>query len=168
MKQFYRVFAALLAMVWLCTACGNDVDTPVPEEETSGPSINYEDYVKPVVDRRVGDLITAEELSTIMSVEVLPVDTATTDDAITFQSENGYYMVTLALENRTRDEFDRMVSDTTVWTPLDGVGEVAYWGAEQAELVAFQSGYAVSVSGDHVIPGCLETIMKHLVDALQQ
>ena len=51
-----------------------------------------------MVDRKVGDLITAEELSTIMNVAVLPVDTATADDTITFQSENGYYMVTLALE----------------------------------------------------------------------
>ena len=61
-----------------------------------------------------------------------------------------------------------MVADTTIWTPLVGVGEAAYWGAEQAELVAYQSGYAVSVSGYHVIPGCLQSIMLRALQGLEE
>ena len=168
MNYFHRVFLVLLALTMLFTACGAPAEPPATPEEDPGPSINYEDYIQPVVDRRVGDLIPVEELSTIMSVEVAPVDAATTDSFITYQSENGYYMVTLVMENRTRDEFDAMVADTTIWTPLDGVGEAACWGAEQTELVAYQNGYALSVSGDHVIPGCLQSIMLRALKSIEE
>ena len=166
MKSIHRVWLLLLAAVLLLSACGEPADTPAAPEEDPGPSINYEDYVKPVVDRKVGDLMTPEELSAIMSVEVSPI--ITTDSSITYQSENGHYMVTILLENRTRAAFDAMVANTTVWTSVEGVGEAAYWGVEQTELVAYQSGYAVSVSGYHVIPGCLQSIMLRALKGLQQ
>lgn len=168
MKYFHRMFLVLLALTMLLTACGTPAETPATPEEDAGPSINYEDYIRPVVDRRVGDLIPVEELSTIMSVEVAPIDAATTDSVITYQSENGYYTVTMVLEKRTRDEFDALVADTTVWTPLSGVGEAAYWGADQIELVAYQNGYALSVSGDHVIPGCLQSIMLRALQSIEE
>ena len=107
---------------------------------------------------------TMEELSTLMTVEVqLVIDT---DSMASYQSENGYYMVTLSLENKTRDEFDAMVADTTVWTAHAGVGEAAYWGVDQTELVAYQDGYAFSVSGYHVYYGCMESIMKKMLASL--
>ena len=167
MKKLLALLLALLLVATFATACGEETPPPVVEEEDdTTPSINYEDYVKPVVDRKVSDCITEAELSDMMDVEVkLVIDT---DSAATYQSDNGYYMVTLALENQSRAEFDRMVEDTTIWTPHAGVGEVAYWGLDQTEMVAYQSGYAVSVSGYHVYYGCLETIMKHLVDGLKQ
>lgn len=168
MKYFHRVFLLLLALTMLFTACGAPAESPATPEEDSGPSINYEDYIQPVVDRRVGDLIPVEELSTIMSVEVAPIDAATTDSVITYQSENGYYTVTMVLEKRTRDEFDALVADTTVWTALPGVGEAAYWGVDQIELVAYQNGYALSVSGDHVIPGCLQSIMLRALQSIEE
>ena len=169
MKKMMKLTALLLAMLLLLTACGGTdthKDSDKDKDEDTGPSINYEDYIDPVVDRRVADLISAESLSALMGVEVTL--TNSTDSVATYQSENGYYMVTLALENHTRKEFDQMVEDVTIWTALEGVGEAAYWGLEQAELVAYQSGYAVSVSGYHVIPGCLESIMLRLLDGLQQ
>ena len=167
MKKLLALLLAVLLLATFATACGENTDPPVvDEEEEPAPSINYEDYVKPVVDRKVSDCITEAELSAMMAVDVkLVIDT---DSAATYQSDNGYYMVTLALESRTRDEFDAMVADTTIWTPHIGVGEVAYWGVDQTEMVAYQSGYAVSVSGYNVYYGCLETIMKRLVDSLKQ
>ena len=167
MKKLLALLLAVLMLAAFATACGEETPSPVVEEEDdTTPSINYEDYVKPVVDRKVSDCITEAELSDMMAVEVkLVIDT---DSAATYQSDNGYYMVTLALENQSRAEFDRMVEDTTIWTPHAGVGEVAYWGLDQTEMVAYQSGYAVSVSGYNVYYGCLETIMKHLVDSLKQ
>lgn len=168
MKKLPALLLALLLLATCATACGEQVDPPVVNEEDDdpAPSINYEDYIKPVVDRKVSDCITEAELSAMMDVEVkLMIDTAS---AATYQSDNGYYMVTLALESRTRDEFDTMVADTAIWTPHAGVGEVAYWGVGQTEIVAYQSGYAVSVSGNNVYYGCLETIMKRLVDSLKQ
>ena len=168
MNYFHRVFLVLLALTMLLTACGAPAETPVAPEEDPGPSINYEDYIKPVVDRRVSDLMTAEDLSAIMSVEVAAVPTATFDSSITYQSENGYFTVTLMMEKRTRDEFDALVADTTLWTPLSGVGEAACWGPGQIELVAYQNGYALSVSGDHVIPGCLQSIMLRALQGLEE
>ena len=168
MNYFHRVFLVLLALTMLLTACGAPAETPVAPEEDPGPSINYEDYIKPVVDRRVSDLMTAEDLSAIMSVEVAPMEAATTDSTITYQSENGYFTVTLMMEKRTRDEFDALVADTTLWTPLSGVGEAACWGPDQIELVAYQNGYALSVSGDHVIPGCLQSIMLRALQGLEE
>ena len=167
MKKLLALLLAILMLAMVATACGDNAAPPATEEEEEPtPSINYEDYVKPVVDRKVSDCITEVELSDMMAVEVkLVIDT---DSAATYQSDNGYYMVTLALENQSRAEFDRMVEDTTIWTPHAGVGEVAYWGVDQTEMVAYQSGYAISVSGYHVYSGCLETIMKHLVDNIQQ
>lgn len=168
MKKLLALLLALLLLATCATACGEKADPPVvnEEEDEPAPSINYEDYIKPVVDRKVSDCITEAELSDMMDVEVkLVIDT---DSAATYQSDNGYYMVTLALESRTRDEFDAMVADTTLWTRHVGVGEVAYWGVGQTEMVAYQSGYAVSVSGYNVYYGCLETIMKRLVDSLKQ
>ena len=167
MKKIPALLLALLLLATCATACGEQADPPVVnEEDDPAPSINYEDYIKPVVDRKVSDCITEAELSDMMAVEVkLVIDT---DSAATYQSDDGYYMVTLALENQSRDEFDAMVADTTIWTPHAGVGEVAYWGVGQTEMVAYQSGYAVSVSGNNVYYGCLETIMKRLVDSLKQ
>ena len=167
MKKLSAFLLAMLMMTVLLTACGGGAaSNPAQQEEDTGPSINYEDYVKPVVDRKVSDCITEEELSDVMDVEVkLVIDT---DSSATYQSDNGYYMVTLSLENQSRDEFDRMVADTTIWTPHVGVGEASYWGVDQTEFVAYQSGYAISVSGYHVYYGCLETIMKRLVDSLKQ
>lgn len=169
MHKTVKLLPLLLALSLLLAACGGGAgdshsDTTTTTED-AGPDINYEDYIDPVVDRKVGDLITAEELSTLMSVEVTAV--ITTDSVVTYQSENGYYMVTLALENKTRAEFDTMIAENPVWTPQSGLGEAAYWGAEQAELIAYQDGYAVSVSGYHVIPGCLQSIMQRLLKNLQ-
>jgi len=166
MKKILALLLAMLMLMMGLAACGETADAPDTPEEDPGPSINYEDYVKPVVDRRVEDLITPEELSAIMTVDVTPV--VTTDSSVTYQSENGYYMVTMMMENRTRTEFDAMVADTTVWTPLEGVGEAAWWSTGQTELVAYQSGYALSVSGDHVYYGCVESIMKQLVKSLKE
>lgn len=168
MKRLSKLLAFLLALALLCTACGEPADTPATPSEDPDPTVNYEDYIQPVVDRKVGDLMTPAELSAIMSVEVSPVDAATTDSSITYQSENGYYTVTILMENRTRDEFDAMVADTAVWTPLSGVGEAACWSVGQVELVAYQNGYALSVSGDHVIPGCLQSIMQRALEGLEE
>lgn len=169
MKKVMKRLLPILAAVLLLTACG-DTDTDSKkdnnDEDDTVPDINYEDYIDPVVDRKVADCITAQELSAIMGVEGM-TPAVVSDSVITYQSENGHYMVTLALENRTRAEFDTMVSDTTVWTAQAGLGEAAYWSATQTELVAYVNGYAVSVSGYHVIPGCLQTIMERVLTSLQ-
>ena len=169
MNRMIKMLSLLTAMLLLLTACGggtsSDKGGTTTTTEDTGPSINYEDYIDPVVDRSVADLITAEELSALMSVDVTAV--ITTDAMVTYQSENGYYMVTLSLENKTRDEFDTLVSDTTLWIPVTGIGEVARWSTDQAELIAYKNGYAVSVSGYHVIPGCMESIMLRLLNNLQ-
>ena len=165
MKKLSALLLAMLMMIVMFTACGGgNTSNTTGQDEDTGPSINYEDYVKPVVDRKVSELITIEQLSTLMQVDVqLVIDT---DSMASYQSENGYYMVTLSLENKTRDEFDAMVADTTIWTSHAGVGEAAYWGADQTELVAYQGGYAVSVSGYHLYYGCMESIMKELLKNL--
>lgn len=169
MMKTAKIAALLLAALLLLTACGaestEDKGGTTTTTADTGPSINYEDYIDPVVDRSVADLITAEELSTLMSVEVIPV--ITTDSVATYQSEGGYYMVTVALENKTRAAFDTMVADAGYETARFGVGEVAYWSADRMELIAYQNGYAVSVSGYHVIPDCIESIMLRLLNNLQ-
>ena len=168
MKKTAKWLLLTLAAVLCLTACGKadtDRNTDKNDKDDPAPSINYEDYIDPVVDRKVADCITTEELSAVMGVENMTL-VVSTDSVATYQSENGYYMVTLALENRTRAEFDTMVSDATVWTAQEGLGEVAYWGIDQTELVAYQNGYAVSVSGSHVIPGCLQSIMERVLKSL--
>lgn len=168
MKKMIKLLSLMLAATLLFAACGGTAPEPSGDknkDEDTGPSINYEDYIDPVVDRKVADLITAEELSDLMDVEVAL--TQSTDSEVYYQSENGYYIVRLLLENQTREEFDALVADTAVWTPLEGVGEAAYWTADQTELVAYQNGYAVSVWGDHVYYGCLQMIMERLLDRLE-
>lgn len=168
MNRMIKMLSLLTAMLLLLTACGDGTSSnkggTTTTTEDAGPSINYEDYIDPVVDRSVADLITAEELSALMSVDVTAV--ITTDAMVTYQSENGYYMVTLSLENKTRDEFNTLVADTTLWIPVTGFGEAARWSTDQAELIAYKNGYAVSVSGYHVIPGCMESIMLRLLKNL--
>lgn len=169
MKKTLKLLLLPLAAALLLTACGEkDTETKKngDDEDDTVPNINYEDYIEPVVDREVADLITAEELSVLMSVDVAPV--IITDSVVTYQSENGYYVVTIVLENQTRALFDTLSEDVDVWTPLTGVGEAAYWSVSQTELVAYQDGYAVSVSGYHVIPGCLQSIMLRVLKGLQQ
>ena len=168
MNRMMKLLSLLAAMLLLLTACGggdtSDKGGTTTTTEDTGPSINYEDYIDPVVDRSVADLITAEELSALMSVDVTAV--ITTDAMVTYQSENGYYMVTLSLENKTRDEFDALVADVTQWIPVTDIGEAARWSVDQLELIAYKNGYAVSVSGYHVIPGCIESIMLRVLNNL--
>ena len=158
----------VLAAVLLLSACG-EADTDRKKDADDGddtaPSINYEDFIDPVVDRKVSDCITAEELSALMQVEGMTL-ILDTDSEATYQSPDGYYMVTLGLENQTRAAFDTLVSDPSVWTVQDGLGEAAYWGVDQTELVAYQNGYAVSVSGYHVYYGCLQSIMERVLENL--
>ena len=81
MKKILALLLAMLMLMMGLAACGETADAPDTPEEDPGPSINYEDYVKPVVDRRVEDLITPEELSAIMTVDVTPI--VTTDSSVT-------------------------------------------------------------------------------------
>ena len=167
MKKMTKWLWLVLALVLLLTACSDDTgrDRDRDDGEDTGPSINYEDFIDPVVDRKVSDCITTAELAALMQVEEVSL-VLDTDAEASYQSADGYYMVTLGLANMTRAEFDTMVSDATVWTAQDGLGEAAYWGVDQTELVAYQDGYAVSVSGYHVYYGCLQSIMERVLENL--
>lgn len=164
MKKICRWLPLLLAFTLLLTACGGDAQPPA--EEDDGPTINYEDYVKPVTDRTVTDLITAEEITAFLGYSVSEMDGAT-DSVVSYQSADGMHTITLALENMTRADFDAIIANPDVtWTLKEGVGEVAYWDTLHTELIGYANGYAVSMSvsniADAVMVSIVDTVLRRV------
>ena len=57
MKKASKRLWICLALTLLLTACGEPAAPPAAEDE--GPTVNYEDYVQSVTDRKITDLISA-------------------------------------------------------------------------------------------------------------
>ena len=162
MKRIAKWTALLLALALLTTACGGEQ----PADEDNGPTINYNDYVKPVTDRKIGDLITLDEVSAALGYSVAQTGSYT-DSTVSYQSEDGLHMITLTLENMTRGDFDNITSDpAVVWMLQEGLGEVAYWDTPHTELIAYQNGYAVSMSVYNIADAAMLQIMETILTRL--
>lgn len=164
MKKCVQLAAFLLAMMLLVTACGNDDDMYKKKEKED---VNYEDFVTPVVDRKVTDCITEAQVSALVGV---PMQVAGTegDSVVNYQSEDATVMITLMLENKTRAEFESIVTESQVmWVMQAGLGEAAYWSETRTELIAYADGYAASVSAYGVEELAMYHVMEQLLTGLQ-
>ena len=153
-----------LALTLLLTACGEPAAPPAAEDE--GPTVNYEDYIQSVTDRKITDLISAAEASNILGYAVNVMGSAS-DSTVSFQSEDGRHTITLTLENMTRSDFDVIASNPGVnWTPQEGLGEAAYWDGPHTELIAYQNGYAVSMSVYNIADAAMVSIVETVLGRL--
>ena len=160
MQKISRWLPLLLALALLLTACGGETQPPVQEDD--GPTINYEDYVKPVTDRRITDLITAEEISAFLGYSVSEIDGAT-ESVVSYQSADGMHTITLVLEKMTRTDFDAIIANPdATWTFKEGVGEIAYWDVAHTELIGYENGYAISMS----VTNIADAVMVSIVDTV--
>ena len=163
MKRMTKWVALLLALMLLATACGGEQQ---PAEEDNTPNIDYNDYIKPVTDRKIGDLIALSEVSDALGYAVTQTG-SNTDSTVSFQSEDGRHMITLTLENRTQSEFDAIISaPSAVWTPQEGISETVYWNQPHTELIAYRNGYAVSMSVYNIADAAMLQMMGMILDRL--
>lgn len=165
MKKWLPLAALLLAMMLLVTACGADKDVHKKPEKDD---IDYQDFITPVVDRKVTDCITEAQISSLVGV---PMQFAGSEgDAVAnYQSEDASMMITLMLENKNRAEFETIVTESEVmWVMQEGLGEAAYWSEDRTELIAYADGYAASVSAYGVEEMVMYHIMQQLMNGLQQ
>ena len=173
MHKIYRVALVLLAAVVLLTACGKKGGSSKDSDKkggTTGASINYEDYITPVVDRKITDCISVEQINRLFDELLLPYDMIENpyhnDSTVNYYSEDGR-TITLTLENMTREYFDtNVVSVYSDLIALENLGEVAYWNGDQTELIAYQNGYAFSMSVQNIanaaMIGMTEIVMESL------
>lgn len=181
MKTSYRIGVALLAAVLLLTGCGkagNGADSKKDSNKTTGATVNYEDYVTPVVDRKIKDCITVDEINALFDELGLSYnmveDPYPTDSTVKYHSNDGR-TITLMLENITREQFDARVASNPNYGWIDlanydlggaYVGEAAYWNGDQSELIAYENGYAFSMSVQNIanaaMIGMTEIILEDL------
>ena len=145
MEAMIRVCAVGLAAVLLLSGCGKGSGSSGKStQELSGVDMDYEDFVdRP--DRDIAQCITEQEISSAMGV-IMTLKPYATKEKANYESEDASYVLTLVLQNSQRDTFNNMAADPAVWTPQVELGEAAFWNADQTELIAYQNGYAVSMT----------------------
>lgn len=170
MKTMYRIGAALAAML-LLTACGNESGSDRKNKHTTtttGATVNYEDYVTPVVDRKIKDCITVDEINGLLVNYTVSESGYATDSRVSYTSEDGLHTIMLTLENMTRGDFDAIAANPAVgWIALPEVGEAVYWNSNQTELIAYENGYAFSMSVQNItnaaMIGITEIVLQNLL-----
>lgn len=162
MKKFRTVCLVIVALMLLVTACGGQ------SAENTDPDVNYNDYVKPITDRKITDCITARQVSDAVGVPMSIVgDLKDADATATYQSGDAYYMVTLSIKNSSYDEVKAIATDPNGgWVRTEGIGEVAFWSGDHTELIACADGYAVSVSAVNLDTAVMQTIMNTVLNSL--
>ena len=163
MKKICAILLIGLLCMGLC-ACG--------EEPVEAPAdYDYGDLTEPVVDLKITDCITEQQLTTVLGYTMLPPAISDFDTTATYQSEDGC-IVTINLKNQTMELFNSDIAalgDTV--TLYEGVGEAAYKSSVTGGLLVYQNGYSLGVTV--VIPGVenAETqarqIAEIMVSALQ-
>ena len=169
MKKMYRVCAFALAAVLLFAACGKENSDSDKEKNrsTTGATIRYEDYITPVVDRKIKDCIDVEQINALLATYTVSEAGYTTDSRVFYTSEDGLHTIMLTLENMTAEDFDVIATNPAVgWIALPEVGEMVYWNSNQTELIAYQNGYALSMSVQNIANGAMigmaEIILQNL------
>ncbi|MBQ7089417.1 MAG: hypothetical protein IJN04_07245 [Clostridia bacterium] len=165
MKSMTKWTALLLALMLLATACGREQE---PAVEDNGPSVNYEDYVKPVTDRKVAECITADEVSAAVGVP-MSVAGSVSDDTVNYQSADALYMVTVAMEFSTYEQIEAVAVDPTAgWTRQENVAEVAFWSEDSSELIAYYEGYGISVYFSRPNRSAMLAVLRAVLEDLDQ
>ena len=169
MKNVYRIIIVALAAVLLLTACGKEDKTDQQDNGTSttGATIHYEDYITPVVDRKITDCIDVEQINALLATYTVNEAGYTTDSRVFYTSEDGLHTIMLTLENMTAEDFDAIATNPdVVWIALPEVGEMVYWNSNQTELIAYKNGYALSMSVQNIansaMTGMAEIILQNL------
>lgn len=174
MNKIFRIGTVALAAVLLLAACGKgDKDNKKDQQTatTTGAVINYEDYITPVVDRKVVDCISADQINGLLeeygySYRIALQD-GYTDSMAMYRSEDGLHTITLSLENMTAEAFETIATNPVVgWIALPEVGENVYWNSNQTELITYQNGYAFSMAVQNmpnaVMVGMAEIVLENL------
>ncbi len=140
MKKICAILLISLLCCGLMCGCGEEpAETPA--------DYDYSDLTEPVVDLKITDCITEQQLTAILGYSMLPPQIGESDTQAIYQSEDGACMVSISLKNQTRGVFDSDIaalSDTV--TLYEGVGEVAYLSNVTGELLVYQSGYSLGVA----------------------
>lgn len=173
MKNVYRMVAVALAAVLLLSGCGKESESGKKDKgtaTTTGAVINYEDLITPVVDRKIKDCITVEEINALFDELGLSYnmveDPYSTDSTVNYSSSDGR-TVMLTLENMTREDFDAIASNPVVgWIALPDVGEAVYWNSNQTELIAYENGYAFSMSVQNIANAAMIGMTEIVLDKL--
>lgn len=162
MKTMCKLLAFSLAAVLLLSACGKENKKAQTEDDAD---VNYGDYITPVVDRKVTECISEMQLSSELGY---PVHLSGTngDSEAWYESADNTCLVALTLENKSRAEFDTIAADPAQWTMQTELGEVAYWNVNKTELIAYYSGYAVSVATDDASAASMQRIMQMILNSL--
>ena len=152
MKRILRVSAVAVAAVMLLSACGKKEENHSQNATTTttGATINYEDYITPVVDRKMIDCISEEQINGLLAdygySYRIGLQDGYTDSVAMYRSEDGLHTITLTLENMTEEAFAAIATNPNIgWIRLEGFDE-AYWNGDQTELIAYQNGYAFSMA----------------------
>ena len=169
-NKMYRIGAAALAAAVLLSGCGGK-DKKSSSPKKTNATVNYEDYITPVVDRKVVDCISADQINGLLeeygySYRIALQD-GYTDSMAMYRSEDGLHTITLSLENMTAEAFETIATNPVVgWIALPEVGENVYWNSNQTELITYQNGYAFSMAVQNmpnaVMVGMAEIVLENL------
>ena len=174
MNKIFRIGTVALAVVVLLTACGKGDKNDKKDQQTAtttGAVINYEDYITPVVDRKVVDCISADQINGLLeeygySYRIALQD-GYTDSMAMYRSEDGLHTITLSLENMARESFDAIAANPALgWVALTELGEAVYWNGDQSELIAYQNGYAFSMAVQNMPNAVMVDMAEIVLDRL--
>ncbi len=136
-----RMWVLLLSAFMLLSlaACSGVGDADDLSEGEYLPS-----YV-PELDVVITDCLPAEQVSTIMGVEMTASDPYEDGTWVVYSSADGR-QASVNMKNATAEAFDDMLSALNAPEAAPLIGERAYWYAETGEIIAYHDGYAISVS----------------------
>ena len=138
-KMWCWLLAAVLFYTGVMAGCG--------PKEMADSEPDYSALIVPPVDLTITDCISEQELSAILGTSMTLLGVYEESSNAMYQSADGVCMVTINMRNQTRAGFDAAMTGIDAGVTLqEGVGEVACWYGDPAQLMLYSSGYAVEVA----------------------
>ncbi len=162
--------ACLLCLIGM-TACGG---TEEPVDTTPTTTAPTTPTTMAIIEKDLGDMITREELSTAMGVEMTEPSVSGQGTVLTSVGVEAKVTLNVEVAEKSREIFDLVLLDYPLVEPCPNLGETAWYSSIYHHLLVYDSGYMMTVelfgyegSEESEMLACRQVaalMLEHLVD----